>query len=150
MSIAAGPFTLSDNLEYDTLRELVSKFTRDKPDVVVLMGPFVPESHPHIKDGLSDLAPDDIFKYKVVPLLESLREGLHSHARIALIPSAEDFCLPLACYPQPVPDKMSQIFLGVPQSVEFWPNPAKVVINGTSFVFNNVDSLLHVGSEEIA
>ncbi|KAJ1922352.1 DNA-directed DNA polymerase alpha subunit pol12 [Mycoemilia scoparia] len=150
MAVASGPYTLSDNLEYDTLRELMSKLAEDKPDIVVLMGPFISESHPQIQQGSSDLSPSEIFSQKVLPQLALLKKSLHSHAKIAIVPSPDDLCLPFACYPQPIPDKLIQASLGTLNVAEFWPNPAQVVINGTSFAFNNIDTLLQIGSEEVA
>lgn len=38
---AAGPFTTKDNLSYEPLLDLLRKILETKPDVVVLMGPFV-------------------------------------------------------------------------------------------------------------
>mmetsp|Transcript_1536 Transcript_1536/g.2879 ORF Transcript_1536/g.2879 Transcript_1536/m.2879 type:complete len:215 (-) Transcript_1536:1712-2356(-) len=52
---AAGPFTTADNLEYEPLEELLSLVASTKPDVLVLMGPFVDASHALLQGGVATL-----------------------------------------------------------------------------------------------
>lgn len=49
--VAAGPFTTSDNLEYYPLNDLLMLVLKEKPDVLILVGPFVEVSHPLMRDG---------------------------------------------------------------------------------------------------
>ena len=54
MSVAAGPFTTSDSLLYEPLADLMQKVQNDKPDLLILLGPFVDTKHDQIING--DLA----------------------------------------------------------------------------------------------
>lgn len=45
---AAGPFTTSDSLKYEPLNDLLGAVRAARPDVVVLMGPFVDAEHPQV------------------------------------------------------------------------------------------------------
>ncbi|KAI0558757.1 DNA polymerase alpha subunit B [Gracilaria domingensis] len=49
--VAAGPFTRPSNFKYEPLSDLLEIIERNRPDVVILTGPFVEESHQHISDG---------------------------------------------------------------------------------------------------
>ena len=52
---AAGPFTTSDNLEYKPLCDLLIKVLETKPDVLILMGPFVDITQPLLSSGHVEL-----------------------------------------------------------------------------------------------
>lgn len=45
---ASGPFTTSDSLVYEPLNDLLGAVRAARPDVVVLMGPFVDAEHPKV------------------------------------------------------------------------------------------------------
>ena len=49
--VACGPFTTADNLEYEPLEELLGNVASEKPDVLILVGPFVDASHPLLQEG---------------------------------------------------------------------------------------------------
>lgn len=49
MVVVAGPYTTSDNLLYEPLKDLVSYITTHKPHVVIMTGPFVDADHPKIR-----------------------------------------------------------------------------------------------------
>lgn len=48
---ACGPFTTSDNLNYDPLGDLLYNMQETTPDVLILVGPFVDISQPHLCSG---------------------------------------------------------------------------------------------------
>ena len=48
---AAGPFTTSDNLDYQPLTDLLIKVLETRPDVLVLVGPFVDATQPLLSTG---------------------------------------------------------------------------------------------------
>ena len=49
--MASGPFTTNTNLDYAPLRDLLNQVLTTKPDVLILMGPFVDISQPLIESG---------------------------------------------------------------------------------------------------
>ena len=51
MLVAAGPFCVVDDLEYEPLEDFVNEVTERKPDVVLLIGPFVDTTNQKIKLG---------------------------------------------------------------------------------------------------
>ena len=46
-----GPFTTADNLSYQPLEDLLRIALKSKPDVLILVGPFVDISHPQLSSG---------------------------------------------------------------------------------------------------
>ena len=48
---ACGPFTCNDNANYMPLNDLIEIAKVDRPNVVILVGPFIDATHPSFKDG---------------------------------------------------------------------------------------------------
>lgn len=48
--VAAGPFTQSNNLDYQPLWELMAKVVDDEPHLLILIGPFLDYAHPQFQD----------------------------------------------------------------------------------------------------
>ncbi|KAJ2780778.1 DNA-directed DNA polymerase alpha subunit pol12 [Coemansia javaensis] len=149
-AVAAGPYTLSDNLEYEPLRDLVDHIVAAKPDLVLLLGPFVSEAHPLIRDGQVDLLPEEIFAAKVSPQLARLRAGVPPTAAVLLVPSPDDLCHPYPSFPQPPLGRDLLSRLGVPDGVESLANPAQIAVNGVTIAVSNIDVLLHLVKEEVS
>lgn len=51
--VACGPFTYSDNLNYEPFNELITYCIKHKPDVLILLGPLLDADHKCIQDGIS-------------------------------------------------------------------------------------------------
>ena len=62
--VASGPFFTSDSLSNDPLTELVSNVKELKPNLTLLMAPFLDERHPSVKKE-----PSNIFIYPRVWIL---------------------------------------------------------------------------------
>ncbi|KAJ1820065.1 DNA-directed DNA polymerase alpha subunit pol12 [Coemansia sp. RSA 2675] len=148
--VAAGPYTLSDNFEYEPLGVLVDHVLAASPSVVFLLGPFVSEGHPMIRDGLVDMLPEEIFCAKISPHLSRLREGLPPASLVYLIPSADDLCCPYVSFPQPQYSRETLLQMGVPEGIESLDNPAQVSVNGVVFGVSNIDVLFHLVKEEVS
>ena len=95
--VACGPFTTADNLEYEPLEELLTNVASEKPDVLILVGPFVDASHPLLQQGDATLftrgedgAPlygeEHSASYEMVFIEKVIRDGLKSYFN-----SADDF-----------------------------------------------------------
>lgn len=48
---AAGPFSLATDLNYEPLKDLIAYCKLHKPDVLILLGPFVDADHPLVADA---------------------------------------------------------------------------------------------------
>ena len=49
--VACGPFTTQNKLNYDALRDLLQVVRRDRPNALILMGPFLDLRNSQIQDG---------------------------------------------------------------------------------------------------
>lgn len=62
MVIAAGPFSLPTDVRCEPLEELITHCKQAKPDVLLLLGPFVDAQNSRIKEGQEDQLHQDIFE----------------------------------------------------------------------------------------
>ncbi|ORX66253.1 DNA polymerase alpha, subunit B [Linderina pennispora] len=148
--VASGPFTLSDNFDYEPLAVLIDCIVKDPPSAVFLLGPFVSEAHPLIKGGMVDMLPEQIFASQIVPLLKTLRDGLPAETAVFLAPSPDEMCHPFASYPQPPLNRDMMARLGVPSGIQFLDNPAQLTINGVSIAVANTETLAFFNSSEVS
>jgi len=126
-----GPFTTKDNLDYDPLLDAVVRMMEDKPDVVILCGPFVDVRHPLIKgdNGTGATVVDDngkrmavshecLFASKISTLLEDMYQNdPQLKTQIVLVPSVDDAFLD-AVYPQPpMEDLTGDVPASIPREV---------------------------------
>ncbi|KAK3093718.1 hypothetical protein FSP39_019217 [Pinctada imbricata] len=162
--IAVGPFSTSDNLDYEPLKDLMKYLQRDRPDVCILAGPFVDIKNEVIESRKCPVMYDEVFDQQI----RSLAQVTTSHNNIIydvkkiiwsdqswtrfcsigceliIVPSYRDVHHDNV-YPQPpymATDKNSH--------VHFLPDPCMVSVNGVVFGITSTDVLFHMGSEEIS
>ena len=104
--VASGPFSTAENLLYDPFQDLLVQVLETKPDLLILLGPFVDVSQPLLATGEARLPiiDDDgketvhesasyetIFRYQIVTYLQSLfSEDPSLPTQIVLVPSLLD------------------------------------------------------------
>jgi len=97
--MAAGPYTVSSNLEYEPLQDLLDVVRRDPPDVLVLMGPFVSEDHAIVQNGDMEVTYEEKFDQVITEIADVILKELKT-TELVLIPSLKDVHHDRV-YPQP-------------------------------------------------
>lgn len=106
-----GPYTTKDNLNYDPLQDIIYKISTDKPDVVIMCGPFVDGRQPLLQGGEPTIIDEngnekkstyeEIFCQNVSLLLEEMYANDPTvKTQFVLVPSVEDAFVD-SVYPQP-------------------------------------------------
>lgn len=96
-----GPYTTSDNLDYEPLLDMLETIRNEKPDVVIMAGPFVDMRHALVINGEITLEAEDgskvmvtheaFFANKVAALVEELfTSEPNLHTQFVLVPSLDD------------------------------------------------------------
>jgi DNA polymerase alpha subunit B len=173
--MASGPFTTSDNLDYAPLNDLLYNVAESRPDVLVLIGPFVDISHPSLADGRVYLSVEDDdgvsqqpANYEAVFVQKIVRDGLEAlfntvpdlPTQIILVPHHE-FVYPQPPFSdkEPVKNAFFEADLGVlhiPQTtgpnprVHCLSNPCMFSVNEVVFGVTSNDVLLQLSAEEIS
>uniref|UniRef100_A0A3Q1IDV8 DNA polymerase alpha subunit B n=1 Tax=Anabas testudineus TaxID=64144 RepID=A0A3Q1IDV8_ANATE len=141
--VACGPFTPSDSLTFDPLLDLISVIVRDRPDVCLLLGPFVDSKHEQIEKAQVTETFEAIFSR----CIESIVDGTKSvGCRLVFVPSQRDIHHHFI-YPQP-PFTLPNI--SKDQRVTLVPDPCTLLIDGVTFGLTSTDILFHMGAEEIS
>ncbi len=149
---AAGPFTTTDNMFFSPLLDLLGEVNKLKPDVLVLMGPFVDSAHAQVKDPTKmTLTHGDLF----LNLLSDVIKQLHFiRTKLVVIPSLRDVHHPDFVYPQsPFSITESDLKLPAPLApgkLTFLSNPCTFRVNDTVIAVNNIDCIKHLGGDELA
>ncbi|XP_033030406.1 DNA polymerase alpha subunit B [Lacerta agilis] len=142
--VACGPYTTSDSITYDPMLDLIDVINRDKPDVCILLGPFLDAKHKQVEDSQLTASFEDIFKRCMKMIVEGTRSA-GSH--LVIVPSLRDVhhhCI----YPQP--PFTCELSKEDKQRVLFVSDPCTLEINGVVFGLTSVDLVFHMGSEEIS
>jgi DNA polymerase alpha subunit B len=114
-----GPYTTSTNLEYEPLDDLLANVRMQRPDVVILTGPFVDMNHPQVKNGMTKVVLDNgqelylpfdaFFAMMISAKLEDLyvvdpdhdgKDKLLLQTQFVIVPSLDDATAEWV-YPQP-------------------------------------------------
>ncbi|KAG1171089.1 hypothetical protein G6F70_007228 [Rhizopus microsporus] len=143
MITAVGPFTLDGDLSFKPLEALVQKCIEDRPDIVLLMGPFIPATHPMIARGKISTSPEDLFRQQIEVRLKNLLDTC-TNTQILLMPHANDMTHTYPLFPQP-PFKNLQH----DPRIKLLSNPSNISINGHVFSIANIDILFRLAKQEV-
>ncbi|KAM4733217.1 DNA polymerase alpha subunit B [Anableps anableps] len=143
--VACGPYTPSDSLTFDPLIDLISIIVRDRPDVCLLLGPFVDSKHEQIEKAKVTETFETIFYRCIDSIVDGTRSvGCH----LVFVPSQRDIHHDFI-YPQP-PFILPNLSKDQAQRVTFAPDPCTLLIDGVTFGLTSTDILFHMGAEEIS
>ncbi|KAF9275894.1 DNA-directed DNA polymerase alpha subunit pol12 [Mortierella alpina] len=148
MIAAAGPYTLNDNLLFEPFAALMEHVDRERPDVLLLMGPFVSSQHPAILSGNVDMSPERYFAEYISKPLAKHQDRYPKEMQILLVPSLQDVVHETVVMPQPAFEHPRA--LGLPAGTYRLSNPAQFTINEVAFAVNTTDILMHLSGDEIA
>jgi len=145
MLVAAGPFTTSDSLLYEPLTDLMRTVQNDKPDLLILLGPFVDSKHDQIVNGDLEEPYEDLFERQVLQIVKATEK---LSTTVVFVPSHRDIHHDFV-YPQPpFSTKICKAECDVPQRIHFVSDPCTLIVNNVTIGLTSVDVLLHLGSEE--
>ncbi|KAF9359045.1 DNA-directed DNA polymerase alpha subunit pol12 [Mortierella sp. AD094] len=147
MIVAAGPYTLSDNLLFEPFSALMNHISVERPDILLLMGPFISSQHPFMLSGNVDATPEEYFKKYIVSPLAKHQERYSKEMQILLVPSLQDIIHEMIVLPQPHFNIQPH---DLPPKTHCLSNPAQFTINEMVFAVNTADILMHLCGEEIA
>uniref|UniRef100_A0A9R1SIZ9 DNA polymerase alpha subunit B n=2 Tax=Cyprinus carpio TaxID=7962 RepID=A0A9R1SIZ9_CYPCA len=143
--MACGPYTPSESLTYDPLIDLITIINKDRPDVCILLGPFVDSKHEQIEKNQVTETFETIFKRCVDSIVEGTKG---SGCRLVFVPSLRDVHHHYI-YPQP-PFNLSNLSKDDSARVTLAPDPCTLLINNVTFGLTSTDILFHMGAEEIS
>ncbi|XP_045502628.1 DNA polymerase alpha subunit B isoform X1 [Colias croceus] len=140
--IAAGPYTTSNSMGYEPLKDLITYINTHRPQVVIMTGPFLDAEHANVKDN----SMAETYKSFFEKLIDSLGEICVSspHTKIYIGSSLKD-AFHVNIYPTP-PYSVRKKH----PNIHFIPDPCTLNINGVMVGVTGTDVLMHISQEEIS
>lgn len=139
--VACGPFTFESDLDYKPLAQIIETVRTERPDLLLLLGPFVDSNHPFIKNGDVDMSPASLFRERISKPLARL-EGDMPELVIVLVPSIRDMISSHVVLPQAALERDPE--LGLSRRCQLVPNPSTFSVNGFTIGATSVDILFHI------
>ncbi|MCJ8734764.1 hypothetical protein PDJAM_G00239210 [Pangasius djambal] len=143
--VACGPYTPSDSLSYDPLIDLINIINKDRPDVCILLGPFVDSKHEQIEKVQVTETFESIFSTCIDSIVDGTRG---TGCKLVFVPSQRDVHHHYI-YPQP-PFTLPDLKKDDVQRVTLAPDPCTLLIGGVTFGMTSTDILFYMGAEEIS
>ncbi|XP_076166729.1 DNA polymerase alpha subunit B isoform X2 [Ptiloglossa arizonensis] len=144
--VAIGPFTTTDNLNYQPLWDLMECVVEDEPNVLILVGPFIEYTHPEIKNGTLKDTYQDFFDKLLSRVMQCLR-GLST--RVVLVSSNRDAHHD-AVFPTPEFEIYTNKIGSSTANLHSMPDPCIINVEGLQIGVTSVDTLRHLGQQEIS
>lgn len=156
--IAGGPYTPETDLSYSALHTLLSSAATQRPDVLILTGPFLDVEHPLLASGdlEAHLPPDtklnpdtatltDVFRALIAAPIQRLTQS-HPTVTTILVPSLRDVISKHVSFPQ---DRLPRAQLGLPKQCQIVTNPITLSINEVVFGITSQDILTELRRENV-
>ncbi|KAL9897781.1 DNA polymerase alpha subunit B isoform 2-T2 [Glossina fuscipes fuscipes] len=139
--VAAGPFTNADDLVYDPLQDLVTYLKENKPNVLILTGPFVDSNHKLIKENVTRTETFEMFFEKI---MDGIIDTVGTDTTILVVASYRD------AHADPVYPTMPMTLGRTYSNVHMLPDPSLVDLNGLTIGLTSTDILDHILTQELA
>ncbi|KAF4526594.1 hypothetical protein B566_EDAN006409 [Ephemera danica] len=144
--VASGPFTHSDAMTYEPLHALITYVKLHKPQLLILIGPFIEDGHQSVQNGILDSTFESFFYNLLEEMLQNL-EGLKVH--VVLVASEKDAhhhkVYPTPPYTLPPTYKKSATV-----TLTMASDPCLLSVDGFVLGITSTDVLMHLGRCEVA
>lgn len=136
--IAAAPFTEKDDLLYEKLSDLLAYCSNNRPDVLILTGPFGASSNPLFASIAEPF--EEYFEKIMVNIMNSIAPTTE-----VLVVSNHDDIMSMFVYPS-FPYKINSFF----KNLHFLPDPCVVSINGLELGITTADVIKDLTEAEVS
>ncbi|XP_076392479.1 DNA polymerase alpha subunit B isoform X3 [Megachile rotundata] len=144
--VAVGPFTASNNLNYQPLWDLMERVSEEEPNVLILVGPFIEYTHPEIKKCTLKDTYQEFFD-KILARITQCLQGKDTH--VVLVPSNRDVHHD-PVYPTPEFILNTHRIGSNMANVYSMPDPCIISVEGLKIGITSVDVLRHLGQHEVS
>lgn len=137
--VACGPFTAADDLLYETFSKILKYYEKQRPNVIILIGPFLDEEHALISDVVLAETYQDYFE----KLLSGFMDGIDINTQVLVVSSYRD------AHAEPVYPTHQYRHSKNYQNLKFCSDPTVVSINGVTAGITSTDVFSHLSQTEI-
>ncbi|KAI8877644.1 DNA polymerase alpha, subunit B [Backusella circina FSU 941] len=144
MLVASGPYTLDTDFSFQPLSDFFNMCIDERPDIVLLMGPFIPSNHSLVTTGRLEMTPQELFEKQVMHNVETLALEC-PETQIIIQTHASDAFHHFPLFPQPPLHTSS-----TQSNIHMVSNPARFSINGNVISAVNIDIIFQLTKEELS
>lgn len=144
--VAVGPFTPSDNLNYQPLWDLMNRVAEEEPNILILIGPFIEYTHPEIKNCTLKETYQDFFDAILMKILQYLQG---KSTRIVLVSSNRDAHHD-SIFPTPEFIINTNKIGSNSANLYSMPDPCIINVDNLHIGITSVDILRHLGQQEVS
>nr|SVE75184.1 EOG090X07VJ [Daphnia dolichocephala] len=138
--VACGPFTLSDDLEFAPLLELIQQINTMLPHLVIIMGPFLDMKNKKVENGDLDCTYHEHFDI----VMKELQSKISNSVQVCIIPSWRDVHHRVV-YPTPPFQQENKA-----ANFHMFSDPCILNVNGVFIALTSTDILFQLSKEEIS
>ncbi|CAO4369295.1 unnamed protein product [Caenorhabditis nigoni] len=144
---ACGPYTAMDNCGYEHLCELLDQVVAEKPDILVLAGPFVDRKNTFLNKPNLTITYDNLMEDLLCKIKEKL---VNTKTEVIIQPSSSrDLCTP-SVFPSPAFRFKSRKLDMIKKELHFVPDPCIVRIgqNGVDMAVTSSEPIQGLSNSE--
>ncbi|XP_063985648.1 DNA polymerase alpha subunit B isoform X2 [Diachasmimorpha longicaudata] len=141
--VACGPFTQGDRLDFQPLMNLMQNVAETEPNLLVLVGPFIPQDNEDIKQAVVVDTLQEVFEELVEKIMNFVKG---SCTQVLLMSSSKDAHHDNV-YPTPeyfIPQTLKS------SNIHTISDPGMINVNGLALAATSVDILKHLAGKEIS
>ncbi|CAO4369371.1 unnamed protein product [Caenorhabditis nigoni] len=144
---ACGPYTAMDNCGYEQLCELLDKAIAEKPDILILAGPFVDRKNTFLNKPTLTITYDNLMEDLLCKIKEKL---VNTKTEVIIQPSSSrDLCTP-SVFPSPAFRFKSRKLDMIKKELHFVPDPCifRIGQNGVDMAVTSSEPIQGLSNSE--
>ncbi|KAK6102034.1 DNA polymerase alpha/epsilon subunit B family protein [Brugia pahangi] len=143
---ACGPFTSSKTLSYEQLCDLMELVKKERPNILILIGPFIDRTSPVVKSPQCCYTYEDLMNMLLAKIDEVL---LGTDVQVLIVPNGKKDAAIRPSFPTPPFRSLKQRKQQLSKNILLLPDPAIVRIAGIEFAVTASEIIQHLGRDEI-
>ncbi|KCV71707.1 hypothetical protein H696_01130 [Fonticula alba] len=143
--ISCGPYTPNFDLRFDPLLSFLDAVVEAQPDVAIIIGPILEDTHPLVVSGNMKGTTVDVFA-DVLYVLTTCAQA-QPHIQFILVPALSDVTHPCPVLPQP-PFALRR--RNIPANLHCHWNPSIIQLGDLTIGLMATDLLMHLSRVEIS
>ncbi|KAL4003344.1 DNA polymerase alpha/epsilon subunit B family protein [Acanthocheilonema viteae] len=144
---ACGPFSSSKTLSYEQLCDLVELVRKERPNVLILIGPFIDRMSPVVKSPQCCYTYGDLMDMLLAKIDDALSG---TDVQVLIVPNGRKDAALRPSFPTPPFQSLKQRKQQLSKNIVLLPDPAIIRIAGVEFAITASEIIQHLGRDEIS
>ncbi|CAG9535205.1 unnamed protein product [Cercopithifilaria johnstoni] len=144
---ACGPFSSSKTLSYEQLCDLIELVRKERPDILILIGPFIDRTSPIVKSPQCCYTYVDLMDMLLTKIDDALSG---TDVQVLIVPNGRKDAALRPSFPTPPFRSFKQRKEQLSKNIVLLPDPATVRIAGIEFAITASEIIQHLGKDEIS